>query len=100
MIGDVKEMFVADGFCHLFSLSSSNTIQWHKFQSDATSMSILIDNKRVAAGSYTYDPTLQMKEFQMHPVDASNNWIFRMANRDLSSTRMNDISDAFVVRCQ
>ena len=98
IVGDIKDMFITDGFCNLFSKTATNKMQWHRFPADASNMNVLIDNKRACSGQYTYDPPLQMKEFSIYPYTNSSDWIFRMANRDLSTTRMNDISDAYIIR--
>ena len=96
--GSVKGMFVADGICNLFS-QNGTAVQWHRFEVDETSLASMMGMKRVSNGTYTFDPTLQMKEFALKAAQP-NDWIFRMANRDLSTSDTSHIQDAYLVKFQ
>ena len=86
----VKGLFVADDTCNLFTEKL-----WFQFPADRDFMDGLVENKRTSVdGEYVYEPKLVSKTFPLNTDD----WVFRMANRDLSTTITGKIRDAYVVQ--
>ena len=85
----IDGMFVADGVCNVFVDS-----MWFQFPADRDFMNGLVENKRTSeSGEYEYDPDVVDIMF---PVK-TNEWVFRFANRDLSTNNTGKIRDAYVV---
>ena len=90
----VKGLFVADDTCNLFT-RYANQAQWCQFPADRDFMDGLVENKRTSVdGEYVYEPKLVSKTFPLN----TDEWVFRMANRDLSTSNTGRIVDAYVVQ--
>ena len=100
MAGSVKKVVFADDYCHVFTQmqrGDEESVRWYKFDSSSLNMSMLLDDKRIQLGDYEYLPSQIMTKFKILPLGRTNDWIFKMGNRDFSNN--GGISDAIFVHC-
>ena len=93
---NISEMFVADGYCNLFTTQG----YWFRFSASKDNSTNMIQRKVNSQVEYVFFPESKMLDFSIQGTDESSEgdaWQFKCANRDLSTT--STISDAQAIHC-
>lgn len=96
--GNIVGMFVADDTCHLFVDigSDASKIMWYTFDATKPTMDNFVDRKVNSDNKeFEFEPVMK---FTQYPI-TNEDWLFKMLNRDFTTTGRSRIQDAFAIHC-
>lgn len=107
LTGKLVGMFIADDTCHLFvniGDESNTRIVWNKFDTTEPTMVGFMESKiAFNKKEFEFEPELKFTQYPIiFPSDTAKprrNWLFKMLNRDFSTSEGSVIEDTFAIHC-